>query len=278
MRFTFARRGSGHAAGGRATLIAAIAAAFAIGVGKAGSSLIEQTLLLEVSTKLVSAPEAAANGIRCWGEVQSGGVMGLPRLVSVHKSTKHSELFAKVWAAVGFYCTDESCTAEEPPFEIFLSDYAGMLSGERIECDDTVLDAADFVAERRALVLVWKPGKYDFKHLTSITEHSSMPKKKKGGRFANNDDGEGTGNVQLYDCLDKYTEAEPMEGFNWECKKCLNTVEPLKTYCIWSCSAILAFQLKRFSFTITENGMQKEKIESVVQVRPFLIPLRLLAI
>jgi hypothetical protein len=32
--------------------------------------------------------------------------------------------------------------------------------------------------------------------------------------------------------MDKYVEDEPMEGFNWECKKCHNVIEPLKTYCM----------------------------------------------
>jgi hypothetical protein len=65
-------------------------------------------------------------------------VLGFPRILSVGLKVKHSELFTKIWAAVGFYCTDESCSAENPPYDILLSDYAGMLTGTKIECDDTV--------------------------------------------------------------------------------------------------------------------------------------------
>jgi hypothetical protein len=112
-----------------------------------------------------------------------------------------------------------------------ISDYAGMLGGSKIACDGTRLNAKEMVDERRAIVVQWHAGKYDLDNLELVSQHESMPKKKKK-EDANADDDDAAGTVRLYDCMDKYVEDEPMEGFNWECKRCKNVIEPLKTYCM----------------------------------------------
>jgi hypothetical protein len=210
-----------------------------------------------------------------------GGSLSTPGMVSVSPVMSFRKLYEKVWEDCKYFCKNQDdWSAENLPFDIYFADCSGVTRGELIpndaesffpEGEPVCVDffkklssksrGGDHSRSSTALVVEWKAGSYTKKKADHVINHESVPAKKSTDSGAE-DDGE---SVKIQDCIDKYVEPEVMGDDNsWKCSKCEKFGNMMKTFEIWSVPELLVFQLKRFSFTQTEMGIQKEKIESLV--------------